>query len=146
MGDVGVAALALLPGVRGLGDVVGPLQQRQVGLGVALPVQRGQRLEHRADDGAALAGDDAAGQPVADPAARGAVGVARLGADVVGTADDGAVGQRRPATARSAGSASAAAAAVPDGGLAGPRGSRVGGYVGGHGDSCWVRGGRPSPC
>ena len=62
---------------------------------MALPVQRGQRLEDRPDDGAALPGDDPAGQPVTDAAAGRSVGVAGLGADVVGTADDGAVRQRR---------------------------------------------------
>jgi hypothetical protein len=67
VGDVGVAALALLPGVRGLGDVIGVLQQGEIGLGVALPVQGGERFEDRTD-GAALAGDDAAGEAVADAA------------------------------------------------------------------------------
>ena len=99
VGDVRVAALALLPGVRALGHVVGPLQQGQVGLRVALAVQRGQWLEDRSDDRAALPGDDPAGQPVADPAAGCSVGLPRLGADVVGTADDGAVRQRRAAQA-----------------------------------------------
>ena len=119
MGDVRVAALALLPGVRGLGHVVGALQQREVGLRMALPVQGGQRLEDRAHDGAALAGDDAPGQPVTDPAARRAVGVARLGADVVGTADDGTVrqrradGGRRPARRRQAAAGGVATAGSP---------------------------------
>ena len=53
MGDVRVAGAAQLVGVPLLGDLVGPLQQRQVGLRVDLAVHRDQRLEHRVD-GAAL--------------------------------------------------------------------------------------------
>ncbi|MCO5556192.1 hypothetical protein L7F22_009736 [Adiantum nelumboides] len=50
VGDVGVAGLAALPLVLVLGDVVGALEQHQVGLGVQGTVDRGERLQHRLDD------------------------------------------------------------------------------------------------
>src|ERR1700759_3558317 len=46
VGDVGVTALAHLPAVVVLGDVVGPLDQGEVGLGVVGPHRAEQRLEH----------------------------------------------------------------------------------------------------
>ena len=47
VGDVRVAGAAHLVGVPLLGHLVGPLQQRQVGLREELAVHRDQRLEHR---------------------------------------------------------------------------------------------------
>ena len=58
MGDVRVAGAAELLGVPLLGDLVRPLQHRQVGLRVDLLVHRDQRLEHGVD-GAALGGHPA---------------------------------------------------------------------------------------
>ena len=49
VGDVGIPGMPHLVGVMALGDVIGPLQQRQVGLGVDLAVHRHQRLEHRVE-------------------------------------------------------------------------------------------------
>ena len=65
MGDVRVAGAAQLVGVPLFGDLVRPLQQRQVGLREALLVHGDQRLEHRVD-GAAL-GCHPAGQPGPHP-------------------------------------------------------------------------------
>ena len=47
VGDVGLAALALLAAVHPLGGDVGPLEQREVGLGVVGPDRAEQRLEDR---------------------------------------------------------------------------------------------------
>ena len=49
MGDVGVTGAAELVGVAQLGDLVGALQDRQVGLRVDLAVHRDQRFEDRVD-------------------------------------------------------------------------------------------------
>ena len=70
MGDVRVAGLARLARMAFFGDVVGTLEQRQVGLRIQLTVEADQRFEHRADGGVALTGD-APGQPSAHPAGRG---------------------------------------------------------------------------
>ncbi|GAA3170258.1 hypothetical protein GCM10010531_24330 [Blastococcus jejuensis] len=111
---------------------------------MALAVQGGQRFENRADDGAALPGDDPAGQAVAHAAARGAgVDVTRLGADVVGTPDRRAVGKR---LAHLAGRRGTLRRGRFGDGRTRPRGSRVRGYVGAHGDSCLAAEVRPSPC
>jgi hypothetical protein len=59
VGDVRVAGAAPLIAVHLLGHVVGPLQQREVGLGVQLAVHRRQRLEHLLDRCGALRGDPA---------------------------------------------------------------------------------------
>ena len=85
VGDVRVAGLAQLAAVLLLGDVVRPLQDAQVGLGVGGPVGGDQRLQHRLDAGRALpAGGEPAGQPGPDPAPVGrrvrlAAGRQRLG-------------------------------------------------------------------
>ena len=55
MGDVGVTRTAQLIGVALLGDIVGPLQNGQVGLGMELSVHGDQRFEHRVHQ-AALGG------------------------------------------------------------------------------------------
>ena len=144
VGDVGVAALALLRGVGGLGDVVGPLQQRQVGLGVALPVQGGQRLEHRADDGlrwpatirrASRSRTRRRGAPSASPGSE-PTSSGRRTAGRSGSGGRWRRGRRRRAAAARRAAVGASAAGSP-----GPRGSRVCGYVRGHGDSCPIRGG-----
>ena len=49
VGDVRVAGPAELGGVSLLGNLVGALQKRQIGLGIDLPVHRDQRFEHRVD-------------------------------------------------------------------------------------------------
>ena len=59
MGDVRVAGLAPLWPVLLLGDVVGVLQQGEIGLGVQVAVHRGERLEHLLDGRRALGGDPA---------------------------------------------------------------------------------------
>ena len=61
----GSPELAHLVGVPLLGHVVGPLQQRQVGLRIVLWMYRDERLEHRVD-GAALRCHSSR-QPGADP-------------------------------------------------------------------------------
>src|SRR5256885_11795368 len=61
---------------RSLGGVVGPLQQRQVGLRMALPVQRGERFQDRPHQAAALPRGDATRQPVTHPAPGGALDLA----------------------------------------------------------------------
>jgi hypothetical protein len=97
MGDVGVTGAPQLVGVLGLGDVVGALQDRQVGLRVDLAVHRHQGLEHRVER-AALRGH-AAGQPGAYPprcAAGGLRGVrARFGGRDLG--DRHGLDRRAPA-------------------------------------------------
>ncbi|CKT67407.1 Uncharacterised protein [Mycobacterium tuberculosis] len=55
VGDVGITGLPQLAGMPLVSDLVGSLQDRQVGLGIDLPVHRHQRLEHRIG-GAALGG------------------------------------------------------------------------------------------
>ncbi len=49
VGDVRVPGVPQLSGVPLLGDLIGPLQQRQVGLRVDLAVHRHQWFEHRAE-------------------------------------------------------------------------------------------------
>ena len=72
VGDVRIAGAAHLVGVPHLGHVVGPLQQRKVGLRVELAVHRDQRLQHRVD-GAALRRHPAR-QPGAHPPRGGGLG------------------------------------------------------------------------
>ena len=67
VGDVRVAALALLAAVGLLGHVVGALDDREVGLGVGRADGPQQRLEHRV---ARSTAGRRAGQPGADPAGR----------------------------------------------------------------------------
>ena len=67
VGDVGLAALALLAAVHPLGGDVGALEQRQVGLGVVGPDRAEQRLEDRV---ARLAPGADPRQPGAHPAGR----------------------------------------------------------------------------
>ena len=69
VGDVRVAALAHLPVVGALGGVVGALQRAHVRRRVQLPVDGGQRFEHRLDAAGALRGD-APRDPRPDPARR----------------------------------------------------------------------------
>src|SRR5690606_28559028 len=66
VGDVGVAALAHLAPVGPLRDVVRPLDELQVGLGVGGLDGAQQRLQHRVGAGA---GPSQAGQPGADAVA-----------------------------------------------------------------------------
>ena len=68
VGDVPVAALAHLGAVHGLGGEVGPLEQRQVGLGMVRAHRAEQRLQHRVGGLAARAHP---GQPGAHAAAGG---------------------------------------------------------------------------
>ena len=129
--------------MRRLGDVVGALQQRQIGLRVALPVQDRQRLEHGPHQPAALTRDDATGQPVAHPAAgRAGLRIDRFGSDVVGTAHRGAL--RKGAADRRLGSRARYRPLLRR--AAGRRGSRVGSYVGGHGCSCGLEKSGTPPC
>jgi len=71
--DVGVAGLALLPGVALLGDVVGLLQQRQVGVRVQLGGARRRAARAPVDRTGARRGDPP-GDPGAHPAGRGRPG------------------------------------------------------------------------
>ena len=57
MRDVRVAGLAPLVAVLLLGDVVGTLQQAEIGVGVQVTVDGGQRLEDLLDRGGALRRD-----------------------------------------------------------------------------------------
>jgi hypothetical protein len=66
VGDVRVTGAAPLVPVHLLGDVVGPLQQRQVGLRMQLAMHRRERLEHLLDRRGTLRGDPAS-QARADP-------------------------------------------------------------------------------
>lgn len=65
VGDVRITGMPELAGVALVGDLVSPLQQRKVGLGVHLAVHRHQWLENRVD-GAALSGYPT-GQPGTHP-------------------------------------------------------------------------------
>ena len=68
--------------------------------------------------------------------------VTGLGSDVVGTADRRAVGQRSPGGR----CGSRRRLGCRGDGRVRPRGSRFGGYFGGHGDSCGTAERGPSPC
>ena len=76
VGDVGIAALAGLPLVHPLGDLVRLLDRRDVALGMGRPIDLDQRVEHRVGR-PRLATD--AGQPVAHTRrSRRRVGILRL--------------------------------------------------------------------
>ena len=102
VGDVRVAGLAVLPRVPPRGRVEGALQQPGVGLGVAGPVGRDQRLEHLADL-RGLPGRVEPGQPGPDPPTGGRAGqpeAAGAGRRVVAGAGSGVTGTATPSDGR----------------------------------------------
>jgi hypothetical protein len=69
MGDVRIAALALLLAVVVGRDVIGALDDTHVRLGMCVPERLDQRFEYRIHDGSTLGAEP--GEPPADPGGRG---------------------------------------------------------------------------
>ena len=125
VGDVGVAAQALLAGVPAGGHLVRALDEPDVGLGVGRPHRLGQGLEHRVHSPAAWRAE--ARQPPPDRGAAdgpgrrvggGAVGTARAAGPAEASGTAAGTGSAGTGSAE-AGSAEAGSAELAGGGLAG---------------------------